>query len=252
MTNMNRMTRGLSWIMIFSITFLLAACQQENEDTLTPSNTSELPLLSIENAATMARTAAPRNSILGYYGAEWWKWAYSFPCASSPILDTTGAFQNQKQPERFFFIAGTGTGIRKITIPYGKIIFYPVVAYINDYPCPDPTFQPAPGQSMGDFLAEGAKFYMDSVDSLAVELDGYSFPNLYRQRATSSLFYFTGNPDGVNCLDACITAKPQPAVTDGYWMMLAPLSRGKHTLHTRARIAAVNYFVDLTYDITIE
>jgi hypothetical protein len=49
-----------------------------------------------------------------------------------------------------FFLGGTtGTSeARTITIPTGKKLCFPIANYLNDYPCPDPNFQPAPGQSL--------------------------------------------------------------------------------------------------------
>src|SRR6185503_16480724 len=104
-------------------------------------------------------------------------------------------------------------------------------AYLNDYPCPDPDFKPAPGQSLQDFLTQGAKDAVDqTLTGLEVEVDGVPLRNLLSYRATSDLFDITFDPS-LTFLDPCATGAPQPAVSYGYWLMLAPLSVGTHTIH---------------------
>jgi hypothetical protein len=125
---------------------------------------------------------------------------------------------------------------RSCTVPAGKAIFFPVVNVINDFPCPDPSFQPAPGQSLEDFLTEGANYYIDRVAELEIEVDGVLLRDPFRFRATSDLFTFTGDPSLTAVFDPCITGSPQEAVTDGYWIMVAPLAPGEHTLHFRGKI----------------
>jgi hypothetical protein len=43
-----------------------------------------------------------------------------------------------------------------------------------------------------------------------------------------------------------------PSVQDGFYLMLAPLSRGNHTLHFHARFPGTPDFVlDITYNLTV-
>jgi hypothetical protein len=55
-----------------------------------------------------------------------------------------------------WYLASTAGGAvtRSCTIPAGKTILFPIVNTENDYPCPDPNFKPAPGQSLQGFLTE--------------------------------------------------------------------------------------------------
>jgi hypothetical protein len=64
-------------------------------------------------------------------------------------------------------------------------------------------------------------------------VDGVTLQNPAAYRATSGLFTFTGDPSLTAVLDPCVTGSPQPGVSDGYWIMLAPLSAGTHTIHFR-------------------
>ena len=43
-----------------------------------------------------------------------------------------------------------------------------------------------------------------------------------------------------------------PAMTDGYWVMLAPLSPGQHTLEFGGTVGSpVNFTLDITYNLTV-
>jgi hypothetical protein len=182
--------------------------------------------------------ARPFGKSYAEWSSAWWRWALSIPAATNPIFDATGASCGLGQSGPVWFLAGTagGEATRSCTIPLGKLIFFSAVNFINDYPCPDPSFQPAPGQSLEDFLTEGLAFFIDRVAELEVELDGCALRDPFRFRATSDLFTFTGDPSLTAVFDPCITGTPQQAVSDGYWFMLAPLLPGEHTLHVRGKI----------------
>ena len=47
------------------------------------------------------------------------------------------------------------------------------------WPCPDPNFQPAPGQTLEEFLQEGAAAFIDLADNLSVTLDGQNMDTLH-------------------------------------------------------------------------
>jgi len=194
----------------------------------------------------------PHGKTYGDWGAEWWKWVYSIPAAQNPIQDTTGEFGSLNQSGPVWFLAGTfGTTVeRTITIPEGKGIFFPIFNYFNDYPCPDPAFHPAPGQTLEAFLAEGAAAVIDSATALAVQVDGVELQDLFNYRAASHLVTFTADPSWL-ALDSCITpGQPQFGVADGYWVMHTPLPKGEHTIHIFA--TAGGFVPDVTYHLTIQ
>ena len=193
----------------------------------------------------------------GNWGAEWWKWVYSFPADQNPVTDPTGEIGTLSQSGPVWFLAGTfgQTVQRTITIPAGKAIFFPLYNIWNDYPCPDPGFQPAPGQSLYDFLRIGAAGYIDPNVIMAAEVDGVPLLNLSAYRAVSGpdVTVFTGDPSWASMnMDPCVTGTPQVAVADGYWIMLAPLKPGQHTIHFSAEAWAGTFNLDVTYYITVQ
>ena len=198
----------------------------------------------------------PYGKSYGAWGAEWWKWVYSTPADHNPITDPTGDFGSLNQSGPVWFLAGTfGTTVeRTITIPESKGIFFPIFNYFNDYPCPDSTFHPAPGQTLEAFLAEGAAAVIDTATALAVQVDGVELEDLFNYRAASHLVTFTADDPSWKDLDPCITpGQPQFGVADGYWVMHAPLPKGKHTIHIFATaVFATGFVVDVTYHVTIQ
>jgi hypothetical protein len=207
----------------------------------------------VATAADSGSPVVPRQEqSYGQLGASWWRWALSIPTGQNPQFDATGANCGVAQNGGVWFLAGTpgGAVTRSCTIPAGKKIFFPIVDINNDYPCPDPTFQPAPGQSLHDFLAVGATTVIDQAQDLNASLDGADIPIGPGDRGTSNMYSFAGDPSLTATFDPCITGSQQKAVSDGYWLLLAPLSPGTHTLTFGATVGS--FGTETTYDLTVE
>lgn len=187
------------------------------------------------------QVVSPQRKIAGKsyadWGVEWYRWDLGNPTSKASSLDPTGANNSVGQDGPVWFLAGSSTGgavERTVTVPQGKYLFFPLINIINDYPCPDSSFQPAPGQSLEDFLGTFAKAVIDTTTDLSAELDGRPVPNLQQYRATSGLFEFEADLSW-SAFDPCINGQPQPAVADGYWLMLEPPSLGNHTIVIRGK-----------------
>ena len=175
------------------------------------------------------------------WSESWWQFIYAIPAAQNPELDSTGADCAIGQQGDVWVLAsvidpgGVASFSRACTLPAGKALLVSPSGVLNDYPCPDPTFQPAPGQSLYDFLLAGAKPIVDSVNGLSIVLDGTALANPFAYRFTSpDLFNVKGDLSLQSGFDGCITGSPQPAVSDGYFAMLKPLGEGRHTLVIQA------------------
>jgi hypothetical protein len=160
---------------------------------------------------------------------EFWRYIYSLPASENPeLVDSADCGVGQTGP--VFFIPGEQHDVytRSCTVPARTPVLWPIWSLFNDYPCPDPTFQPPPGQSLEDFLAQGAQGFDDAVKNLAATIDGRSI-DLGKVRYTTGLVTFTGDPSLTAALDGCVTGAPQQGVADG-WFVLLHLSPGDHTL----------------------
>ena len=236
---------------------------------------STVVLLLISITAFAQDFIAPPESLPGglsypQWGAKWWQWAERIPLSINPIWDTTGidcaVHQSKKGP--VWFLAGTPgfDATRDCTIPTGKMIFFPIINWINDYPCPDPQFQPGPKQSLEQFLTigywpyYGVRQYVDHVTAVSASLDGVPVsaqdlvvaPENSKYRATSPMFRFNGDPS-LQQFDPCI-GPGYHGVADGYWIMLNPLAVGPHTLTFSGTQTwpTSSSTVTVTYNLTAE
>ncbi|HEX4459910.1 MAG TPA: hypothetical protein VIA18_18160, partial [Polyangia bacterium] len=85
--------------------------------------------------------------------------------------------------------------------------------------------------SLYDFLIAGATQAQTSeVASVAASLDGKPFTDLDSYHYDSqALFYLTGD-ESLQTIDGCVTGTRQPAVSASYFIVLKPLSPGRHVL----------------------
>jgi len=203
--------------------------------------------------------ATPYGTSMERWGELAWKWIYRQPAESNPLLDQTGASCDVDQQGPVWFLPSVipngphFEGERSCSIPHHKALLVQTSSFLNDYPCPDPTFQPAPGQSLYDFLIGPASAFIDTVYFLEVTIDGVPQPDMLRYRFTSKdLFHIKGDPSLSTTLDGCVTGDRQPAVVDGYVFMVKPLSRGQHTLvwHQKDSFGGTGD-TTLTYHLTV-
>ncbi len=236
----------------FILVLSLPACQKETPKSTTATTSSEVNERANGNAAVYPPSAKPYGLSYGDWSAIWWQKFLVFDCANNPFLNPENVLFHQSG--QVYFLAGlaqSGTSV-DVSIPHGKAILFPLINYINDYPCPDITFQPGPNQSLEEFLTEGAESAMADVTNLSVTIDGKPVNNPESYLFISDLFYFTGNPDLTNCIDACVTGSSQPAVAGGFFMMLKPLSKGVHTVNYHSEIPIYAIVQDGTFNITVQ
>ena len=253
MKTIRAFTLSLIGVSILSVTLLFTGCQKD-ENPMDPGNDINTTDMSSADRHGHSPVYPVNGRVFGKtygeWGAEWWKWNFRFDCAHFPLDDANGSLQNQGQHGPVYFLSGGHFNqpvVRNVTIPHEKSIFFPVICYEND----DTAGYAASGMSMRDYLTAGADGPIDGVDIATCTLDGVDLvSNPFDYRAHSPLFNFRGNIDLASCFDNAITGQPQPCVTDGYWFMLKPLSRGNHTLHFTGGISGPGLVMDITYHIT--
>jgi hypothetical protein len=93
----------------------------------------------------------------------------------------------------------------------------------------------------------------DDPKTLEAKIDGVRMENLRDFRVESPVMLLTLPKDNA-MLPAIGLDVPEgtytPNVSDGYWLMFAPLSRGKHTIRVKG-VAANGFTVETTYHLTI-
>jgi hypothetical protein len=204
---------------------------------------------------------------------------------SHPLVDTTGAKcgvgqeeqrgQSGGQHGQVWFLGGqivqNGSGglpkiERTCTIPSGKALFFPLanaecsVEEGPDNGCPGTT----PESLFNDITP-----FIDTADKMSIEVkDSSGKTELLRLIAPGSKFRVKSPPpyfsyrlpvDDVLSFSETPPKPPgffppgtySPAVADGYFVMLAPLSRGKHDLHFKGTIEQFQFTLDVTYHLTV-
>lgn len=249
--------RAIPCALLLAALAALAGCGREAQVTAPSSpalETATADANAAQNSILFPKDAHPYGASIATWADREAAWIYSQPLAHNPLIDQTGADCAREQSGPVWFlprIAGPRvfSGSRTCTIPAHTAILLEIGAYVNDYPCPDPGFHPAPGQSLYDFLLVDAKNFMDGVNHLEVSLDGRALDDVLSYRYHSEdLFYFTGDPSFA-ALDACVTGTRQPAISDGFFMMFKPLDPGEHTIRvygTDVRGADKTYVYHLT------
>jgi len=156
--------------------------------------------------------------------AEWWKWALKIPASGHPW---GGGDCAQGQSGKVFHIAAdfTETPGLPCTIPAGKAVF---VAIVN-VECSTVEGPPFFGADEAE-LTECATCWGDHIVPSSVEatLDGVPLGDLDSYRAVSPMFTFEYPEDDVFLIPG--GPGTGESVSDGYWLMLPPLSAGEHTL----------------------
>lgn len=185
---------------------------------------------------------------------DWWSYVLSFNCVNSPLNGAPSLMPVGGLTDPVAFLVGTttyGSVIRNVEISRNQRILVPIISIINDYPCDDATFKPLPGQSIEEFLQEHAESYIDKVSAISATLDGNPIKITDDNRFQTDLFYFQGNKDLAECTNYCISGEKQAAVSDGYWLMIRGLARGKHVLTVHAEISEYDLLLHTTFNIIV-
>ena len=200
-------------------------------------------------AGVLAPGSIYDGKTLGEWSAEWVKYVYSIPEFQGPLYDTTGEKASINQSGSVFFLVGSFTGesvTREITVNENQLLFLPLInIWNNNFPLAENN----PPQT-GEELANAIKPVIDAIDSLFFNLDGValSMDELFQHRETPAPFNVTlpennfyGEPAGSSSVVA----------SDGYWLMVEPLSIGTHTISFGGTISALDFQQNNTYEISV-
>jgi len=180
------------------------------------------------------------------WSAAWWQWAFSIPVASHPLFGNGDCSIGQSGPVWFlggrFCISGdsncNGTATRSCTVPAGEALYFPL-GNVEDSAPEEPNWgcgnnlPPLLAGTIAEMRQCAASFV--NATNLEADVDGRQIRNLSTNfRVQSVEFEVTWPSD--NVLNA-IGEGPFPAgtyspvVDDGFYVLLAPLPVGNHTLH---------------------
>jgi hypothetical protein len=154
---------------------------------------------------------------------------------------------------------------RNVTLPVGIALCIPInnwgLIYPDDIPFTNAPPDASPEEALPYFYEALNAFYDNMPeDNLECEVDGVPVQHLLRYRAQSDPFMIYAPADNVQS-DIMNYFYPDLApfypegwhlsVSDGYYVMLAPLTAGQHTIHARTG-PADSPFCDVYYNLTVQ
>jgi hypothetical protein len=164
----------------------------------------------------------------------------------NPIVDNTGENAGISNNDRdVFFLVGTlgGEVQRRCMVPANKSILYPVINYeLNSHD--DPKFM------TDQEMIAAVQDDIDDIVNLKATVDGRD-AQIRRIRSDPLIFNL------VDCFDSADNghlrseAILKRASSDGYWVFLKPLPKGKHELYFSGSCSAATRNVKASYKIYV-
>jgi hypothetical protein len=179
------------------------------------------------------------------WSVAWWQWAANISAPNSPVQDPTGANCAVNQAGPVWFLAGTApSSSPRCVVPFGKAILFPVINGECSQVEGNGTTEAA--------LRACAAGYMDAVTKTVARVDGMAIrlgtpPFHSRFRFASELYTITFAPD--NGFGA--PAGTGPSVADGYWVLLKPLGKGKHTIDFGGDAPSLPFSIAVHYTVFV-
>jgi hypothetical protein len=198
------------------------------------------------------------------WAAKWWQFYYGQSTKNMKPLGSPGICEGPAS--RVLFLGGapaTTTETNHVIVPPETPLFFAILAFAADNTaCPITDFTSLTGDQLAAEVVAGwtgaATLTTCTIDGVAVA--GLDNPTTTIYNVVSPPFsYTTAEKDnivavaeGEPCLPGGLTV--YPAVADGVYLMLSPLSPGKHTIHfvgVAGPLSKPFLKLDLTYDITV-
>jgi hypothetical protein len=189
----------------------------------------------------------PNGKSYSQHAADWWKWAATQTVEESAMLDTTGEHcaVGQARLGLNWYLAGTFGGdpvIRSCDVPFGRTLIFPVIAQISGAFPTDP-----PEERTVAFQRSVVAGTREAVTNLELEIDGKPI-DIERFYEESVPFSFRLPED--NLFGAPAGTLVSPAVDAGFYVAVAPLSLGEHTVHFHGELGEV--VIDVTYNLRVK
>ncbi len=226
---MNLAVKSLSrMLVICGLSIALVSAATASEATARKANV---------NPGVLPPNSHAYGKTYGAWSAAWWQYVVAQPVSSNPLFDPTGAGCRNGQSGKVFFLVGDATSPRdQCTVPAGKALFFPLVNAFNvNTPSVEP---PKTAQEAWDEL-EGI---FGPFSALHASIDGVAVANLdpattpYRAcagpdaRCGAPAFSMFLPAENIFGNPGITEGTYEPAVADGFYLMLAPLTRGPHTI----------------------
>jgi hypothetical protein len=208
----------------------------------------------------------------GEWSTRFWQWEFSLPVTGHPLFQDGPVDCSVGQSGNVWFIGGTfttntvegvrtGTANRSCTVPPGTALFFPIINSECSSVPPNPPF---PGDNNGDDSTAGLRACSTGIVNLTnlspnglwASVDGNRINDVAQYRAPSPEFTFGPlPPDNIfESFGIGEVGASYRSVSDGYYLLLRPLSAGPHTIqfHGEFDFPDQSKFIeDITYHIYV-
>ncbi|HJU35459.1 MAG TPA: hypothetical protein VJ695_10085 [Nitrososphaera sp.] len=200
--------------------------------------------MTAENEGNTFRVFSTNSAPFGLQFSDWcvrWvKWCLEQPIETNPAKDMTGKHCCQNQSGPIWFLAGTfgGSATRKCTVPSGKAIMFPILekecSFVEDTDIRTET----------DLISR-ATDETSRISHIETSIDGIALQNLNRYRVQTPVFEIVFPKNNVYG----VKEGPTRATSNGFWILLEPLSPGEHTIYFKAAHRKPDFQTEVTYQL---
>ncbi len=213
-------------------------------------------ILIVAPASGSAFTVIPPNEAqaqtgktYGEWSAEWWRYILETPLENQPGLDPTGANCNFGQQGSVFFLVSTpgGNATRnECVVPAGKFLFFAILGNSESKTITDHFPETSMRAALQGFnkSARNLQANIDGED-ISISLNPKSTP----LRTLSPAGFFTIIAPENNIFGG-VPGQTYYTVSDGFYLMVAPLPPGAHTITFGG--ATRNFSSYVTYNLMVE
>lgn len=226
-------------VVIFAAVLILTTAP-----TNASASTSSFTVISPTNAQ------AQTGKTYGEWSAAWWQYALETPADNNPFLDETGANCNFGQSGAVFFLVSTfgGSATRnECRVPAGKVLFFPLLDFAVFRSEDDGQREHSLRNYIGSFIHSTRRLQasIDGMDAGAlVSLE----PRFTPLRTISPAGFFPVVAPENNIFGG-IPGQSYDTVSDGFYLLVAPLPAGAHTIKFGG--ISRNFAADVTYNLIV-
>lgn len=234
-----------SWIICYAIASILLALSSCTKDVFSPD------LKPIEDERIYSKNETILNKPVRDWVLEWQKFYLTQNCLDAFTL-SAGSIPGQDP----LLVALNGNnltnGTVNINVQQNQSIFVPVAEVTYPTPtCPDYVYQIYPGQSVETFLTDAVANTANGLEDLFVRLDGVDIEGVEKYRYRTDVFTLTPHSDLKQCQLLCHPKGELQLMTEGYFIVLKPLTPGVHILDLNAKDKVTNINFKSTFTISV-
>lgn len=210
-----------------------------------------VPPVTTEDSRIYAKTENPLGQTVKAWAEVRTRFQFTQTCAEAMAL---GVITIPGQDQSMVFLNGNiiNQGTANIIIGHDKSIFVPVAeSNYSDPTCANFHFFKTPTQSVEDFLKSTVATIMSGVDNHKVTLDGIDIASVRSYRYQTNLIAANPTTDIRDCGLLCYPPGAVQTLTEGYFLVIKPLSIGTHTLVLYAKDTVFNIEFSSSFNINV-